>query len=210
MLSGMSEPPGLTTGLRADARRNQERILDAARAVITEQGPEFGVNDVALRAGVGLRTIYRRFARREDLLSAVFERYIADEVQPVVEAAVAQDGPWQALADGLAATIVTVAANSALLTAARDTALVTRATAEGFVKPLTGALKRAQAAGVARADLDGSDFPSLIAMVVATMLTMPDLEIEQPARWRRYLVLLLDGCRTAETALPFPLCDTGP
>jgi AcrR family transcriptional regulator len=192
---GMGEPSEQTQGQRADARRNQERILDAARAVIVEQGAEFAIPDVAARAGVGLRTVYRHFARREDLISAVFERYVTDEVQPVVEAAVDQVDPWQALADGLEATVVTVAANSALLTVARDTALVTRARAEGFVKPLSRALERAQAAGVARADLDPSDFPSLIAMVVATMLAVPDLETAQPARWRRYLTLLLDGCR---------------
>ncbi len=199
---GMEDTP--EPGLRADARRNQERILDAARVVIAEQGPDFGVPDVAARAGVGLRTVYRRFARREDLIGAVFERYVTDEVQPIVEAAVDRQDPWQALAAGLEATVVTVAANSALLTAARDTALVTRATAEGFVKPLSRALERAQAAGVARPDLDASDFPSLIAMVVATMLAVPDLETEQPARWRRYLVLLLAGCRASESGDPLP------
>ncbi len=201
----MADTSERTPGLRADARRNQERILDAARAVITEQGPEFGVNDVATRAGVGLRTVYRRYARREDLISAVFERYVADEVRPLVEAAVAHDDPWCALADGLETTIVTVAANSALLTAARDTALVTRATAEGFVQPLARALERAQAAGVARADLDASDFPSLIAMVVATMLAVPDLDTAQPTRWRRYLALLLHGCRASKTDGPLPV-----
>ncbi|MEC3975766.1 SbtR family transcriptional regulator [Amycolatopsis sp. H20-H5] len=97
-----------------------------------------------------------------------------------------------------------MAANSALLTAARDTALVTRATAEGFVKPLSRALERAQVAGVARADLDASDFPSLIAMVVATMLAVPDLETDQPARWRRYLALLLEGCRASDTSRALP------
>ncbi|WP_158264111.1 TetR/AcrR family transcriptional regulator [Amycolatopsis sp. CA-126428] len=200
----MGDTSGPKQCLRADARRNQARILDAARAVISENGPEFAVNDVAIRAEVGLRTVYRRFARREDLISAVFERYVTDEVQPMVEAAVAHDDPWQALADGLETTVVSVAANSALLTAARDTALVTRATAEGFVKPLTRALERAQTAGVARTDLDATDFPSLIAMVVATMLAVPDLETAQPARWRRYLALLLEGCRasTAQKSLP--------
>ncbi len=204
MLVGMADTTEPTPCLRADARRNQERILDAARAVIAEQGPEFGVNDVAIRAGVGLRTVYRRFARREDLIGAVFERYVAQEVQPMVEAAVAHDDPWQALADGLETTILTVAANSALLTVARDTALVTRATAEGFVKPLTRALERAQAAGVARTDLEAADFTSIIAMVVATMLAVPDLEMEQPTRWRRYLALLLEGCRAGRMTAPLP------
>ena len=205
MLSAMTHTPGPAPGLRADARLNQERILDAARAVISEQGTAFGVNDVALRAGVALRTVYRRFAGREDLISAVFEQYVTDEVQPVVEAVTAHPDPWRALADGLEATVVTVAANSALLTAARDTALVTRATAEGFVEPLSRALERAQAAGVARPDLDSSDFPSLIAMIVATMLAVPDLETAQPARWRRYLALLLEGCRASEVGGVLPL-----
>lgn len=204
MMSGMSDTAGPTQSLRADARRNHERILDVARAVIAEQGPEFGVNEVAVRAGVALSTVYRRFAGREDLISAVFERYVADEVQPLVEAAISHSDPWQGLVDGLETTIVTVAANSSLLQAARDTALVTRATTEGFVNPLGRALKRAQAAGVARTDLDASDFPSLIAMVVATMLAVPDLEPDQPVKWRRYLALILEGCRAGEDNRPLP------
>ncbi len=204
MLVGMADTSEPTPCLRADARRNQERILDAARAVIAEQGPEFGVNDVAIRAGVGLRTVYRRFARREDLISAVFQRYVDEEVQPIVEAATSHEDPWRAFADGLEATVVTVAANSVLLTAARDLAVVTRTTAEGFVKPLTRALERAQAAGVARTDLDGGDFTSIIAMVGATMLAVPDLEMAQSARWRRYLALLLEGCRASRATAPLP------
>lgn len=204
MLASMGDTLQPTHGLRADARRNQERILEAARAVIAERGPEFGVNEVAIRAGVGLRTIYRRFARREDLIIAVFGRYVLDEVQPMVEAAVSHDDPWQAFADGLETTIVTVAANSALLRAARDTALLTRSNVEGFIEPLTRALVRAQRAGAARPDLEAGDFPSLIAMVVTSMLEVPDFETHGPSRWRRYLALLLDGCRLspAHEALP--------
>ncbi|WP_189155758.1 TetR/AcrR family transcriptional regulator [Lentzea pudingi] len=200
----MSETPGSTQNLRADARRNHERILEAARAVIVEQGAGFGINDVAIRAGVGLRTVYRRFARREDLVSALFEQYVAEEVRPLVEAAVSHDDPWQGLVNGLEATIVSVANNSALLQAAQDTALVTRATTQSFIEPLGRALARAQAAGVARKDLNAADFPSLIAMVVATMLVVPELDSEQPVRWRRYLALLLDGCRAGEAKQLLP------
>lgn len=191
-------------GLRADARRNHERILEAARALLADQGPGFGINDVAIRAGVGLRTVYRRFARREDLISALFERYVADEVRPMVEAAVSHVDPWQGLVNGLEAAIVSVANNSALLQAAQDTALVTRTNTQAFIEPLGRALVRAQTAGAARTDLNAADFPSLIAMVVATMLAVPELDSEQPVRWRRYLALLLDGCRAGEAKQLLP------
>ena len=60
--------------LRADAQRNLERILAAARVVFTEDGLEASVADVAERAGVGTATIFRRFPTKDDLVAAMLER----------------------------------------------------------------------------------------------------------------------------------------
>jgi AcrR family transcriptional regulator len=59
--------------LRADARRNQERLLSAARDAFTEQGERASLDDIVKRAGVGPGTLYRHFPNREALLAAVFE-----------------------------------------------------------------------------------------------------------------------------------------
>ncbi len=59
---------------RADARRNRERILEVARAVIGEQGTQASLRDIARRAGVGLGTLYRHFPNREALLDVLMRR----------------------------------------------------------------------------------------------------------------------------------------
>ncbi|MFJ6503124.1 TetR/AcrR family transcriptional regulator [Streptomyces sp. NPDC091879] len=61
---------------RADARRNQESLLDAAAAIFAESGVEAPVRDVAARAGVGTATIYRHFPTRADLIIAVYRHQV--------------------------------------------------------------------------------------------------------------------------------------
>lgn len=199
----MLEPPEPAV-LRADARRNHERLLDATRAVIAEIGPRFGVNDVATHAGVALSTLYRRFEGRQDLVRAVFERYVTDEVEPLVRVAVDDPDPWRGLVRGLEATVVTVAENAALLEAARDAAVVTSSATAAFVRPLSPALRRAQESGAARPDLTADDLPALIAMVVTTIVALPTPGGDRPPDWRRYLVVLTDGLRANETNHTLP------
>jgi len=202
----MADPPVTVPGLRADARQNQIRILDAAHAVITEMGADFGLQDVAAHAGIGLSTVYRRYAGRRELIEAVFDRYVTEEVEPLVAASTGHSDPWQALVDGLEAVVVTAAANATLLTVVRDIALVTAASTASFTGPLGSALGRAQAAGVVRPDLRPADLPALVAMVVTTMVAVPAPPGERPVGWRRYFALLLDGCRpdASRTELPTP------
>ena len=69
--------------LRADAVRNRERVLEAAKAVFSQGGPEASLEAVARRAGVGIGTLYRHFPSREALYEAVYRR----EVEQLVELA---------------------------------------------------------------------------------------------------------------------------
>jgi AcrR family transcriptional regulator len=71
----MAQPPA---GLRADARRNYERLLTEARSAFAEHGTDASLEDVARRAGVGIGTLYRHFPNRNALLSAVFEDAVND------------------------------------------------------------------------------------------------------------------------------------
>jgi AcrR family transcriptional regulator len=187
----MPESSGPARTLRADARRNHERILDATRDSIAEVGPGFAVDDVAARAGVAVATLYRRFGSRRDLIRAAFERFATDEVTPLVTAAVRGPDPWQGLVDGLEATVLALAGNAPLAAAAQDAGVV--ADAVRFMDPLGQALRRAQEGGAARPDLTPDDLPVLIAMVVTTMVQYPGPDAGRA--WRRYLALLLDGSR---------------
>jgi AcrR family transcriptional regulator len=76
-----SEPP--SPRMRADARRNRERILRAARAVFVDEGPNVPLDEIARRADVGIATLYQRFPRRADLFRAV----AVDVLTALVEAA---------------------------------------------------------------------------------------------------------------------------
>ncbi|MGW2874620.1 helix-turn-helix domain-containing protein, partial [Kitasatospora sp. NPDC001225] len=70
--------------LRADAARNAEKIIQAAREVFTEQGPDAHLDDVARRAGVGAATLFRRFPDKAALLRAVLDQGFGERVRPEV------------------------------------------------------------------------------------------------------------------------------
>jgi AcrR family transcriptional regulator len=88
---------------RADAARNHERILSAARAVFVEDGPEASLDEVARRAGVGNATLYRHFGDREDLIRAVATHVIAQVADDAESALTEEADPFQALRRCLAA-----------------------------------------------------------------------------------------------------------
>jgi AcrR family transcriptional regulator len=83
--------------MRADARRNLEHLLDAARELVVERGPQVPLEDVARRAGVGIATLYRRFPDREALLRAVVLDALR-RTRAAAEEARASDDHFEALA----------------------------------------------------------------------------------------------------------------
>src|SRR3954449_7210470 len=74
--------------LRADAERNRQRLIDAAREVFAERGLDATLDDIADHAGVGVGTAYRRFPSKDDLIDALFEQELAGIVE-LAEAAAA-------------------------------------------------------------------------------------------------------------------------
>jgi AcrR family transcriptional regulator len=174
---------------RADARRNHDSLVAAARAVFTENGTSAPLEDIAERAGVGIGTLYRHFPTRQALLEAVY----VDEVEALGQAAVdlSELPPWDALSQwlhqyvGFAAT--KRALNEALVEAVPDSdVLLSCRTAISHAGEAL--VERAQRAGVVRTDtnfLDVVRMVSGIAMVPAT----------DPEQTERLLELALDGLR---------------
>src|ERR1700751_2965243 len=104
--------------LRADAARNVERILRAARDVYAELGPDAPIEAVARRAGVGERTLYRRFPTKASLVRAALDQSIAEDLTRAIEDAPRADDPLRGLAQLIEAASALGAREQNLLIAA--------------------------------------------------------------------------------------------
>lgn len=185
--------------LRADARRNVEKLLDAARGAFAAEGPNAPLDDIARAAGVGAGTLYRHFPTRLALLEAVYrdnvERLCADGARLA-----ASEPPAEALVDWLRAFVGVVSQKRGLAAALSD---------EGRGKELfaqchlminatgTELLDNAKAAGAIRSDVAVGDLLKMVGAFAAAGETSP----EGSALSERLLVLAMDGLRprVAET-----------
>jgi AcrR family transcriptional regulator len=185
--------------LRADAARNAERILRAARDVYGELGPDAPIEAIARRAGVGERTLYRRFPTKGDLIRAALDQSIAEDLTPAIEEARRAGDPLRGLSQLIEAAISLGAREHNLLTAARRAGSLTPDISTTLYEALDELAERAQAAGLVRADLVADDLPRLIAMLHSVLFTMDS----GSDGWRRYVALILDAISTnARRALP--------
>ncbi|WP_137812344.1 TetR/AcrR family transcriptional regulator [Gandjariella thermophila] len=177
--------------MRADARRNYERLVATARDVFTEQGPDAPLDDIARRAGVGPGTLYRHFPTREALVEAVYRGEIADlsarayqlleDFSPAdaLVAWLAEQVRFATLKRGLAATLKAVVDRDSETFAWCHTTLRDAAAA---------VVTRAQEAGAIRPDVTPTDVLRLChGVAVATEHAPDDAD--------RLLSVLLDGLR---------------
>lgn len=165
--------------MRADARRNHERLLAEARAAFAEHGTDASLEDVARRAGVGIGTLYRHFPSRDALMNAVFQEALAALLQRSRELAGAEE-PCRALVEWLRA-LVTHAGEyrglaRALMSASHDE---TSALSQCSV-PLRAAgerlLDRAREAGAVRDDVSIGDLMQLTNAIALAAEQSPDDE----------------------------------
>lgn len=180
--------------LRADAARNVERILRAAREVYGELGPDAPVEAVARRAGVGERTLYRRFPTKADLVLAALEQSIAEDLTPVIDTARRAKDPLRGLTQLIEAAISLGAREHSLLAAARRAGSLTSDISVSLNAALGELAREGQRLGRIRADLVSDDLPRLIAMLFSVLSTMDS----DSDGWRRYVALVVDAISVDE------------
>jgi AcrR family transcriptional regulator len=197
-----SEEGGGHSVLRADARRNRQRILAAARSVFAEQGLAAPLEDIAGRAGVGIATLYRRFPTREELIVASFEREMDAYVDAADEALRAPDA-WSGFRGYLERVCAMQAGDRGL----QSLLTMSFPTAEAFEQQRTRAyqgfvevIRRAKAEGTLRQDFVPEDLPLLM---LANAGVVQGTREDAPDAWRRLVALFIDGCRT-ERSVPLP------
>jgi AcrR family transcriptional regulator len=188
--------------LRADAARNRQAVVDAARAVFAQQGLQVALDEIARRAGTGNATLYRRFPTRADLVAAVFAKQMADH-EAAVEAALADPDPWEGLHSYLVAVAAMQVADHGLadlvtmdVSAAPEIEALRARAFEGLV----ALLERSKAAGTLRADASPEDVLILL-MVNAGLVGRAGLSAEVASA--RLVHLVLDGL-SAEAATEGP------
>jgi AcrR family transcriptional regulator len=194
-VDGSSCWPDTRRPMRADARRNYDRLLSAALAAFAEHGADdASLEEIARRAGVGIGTLYRHFPTRRALLEAVYRDQVealrarADELRE-------SDSPADALAAWLRALVAFSSTKQSLTTALLETLGKDSELLSACSMVLCGAadtlLTRAQQAGVVRADADPKDLIRLVhAVNIATQRGPTD-----PGQTDRLLGLILDGLR---------------
>jgi AcrR family transcriptional regulator len=156
---------------RADAIRNRERVLEAAKTVFSQGGPEASLEAVARRAGVGIGTLYRHFPTREALYEAVYRH----EVEQLVELArhfEAETPPVEAVRRWLHAGVEFMATKkgmaAALAMAAQGSPDLVAYSVDRLTRAVGELLQRAAAAGEIRADIDPEDLlRALVGMCYA-------------------------------------------
>jgi len=191
----MTHPEIDTTALvnrpkRADARRNYDKLVAAAREAFAEDGTSAPLEEIAQRAGVGIGTLYRHFPTRQALLEAVY----VDEVEAMARSAadLADLPPWDALSQWLHRYVGFAATKRALAEALLETADADSDVLLSCRRALSSAgtalIERAQQAGVVRPDATFSD----IGRLVGGIAMVPAVDPQQKERMLR---LALDGLR---------------
>jgi AcrR family transcriptional regulator len=189
--------------LRADARRNRERVLEAARRVFADQGRDAQMDDVARRAEVGVGTVYRHFPTKEALLEALavdaFERIVVIARENLANV----EDPWEALTRTLWQGSEILAADRALAEVMAEVpgpVPIGLQSQRELNQTMTEMLRRAQAAGALRPDVVLDDIPMLMCGIgAATRKTHAC-----PNSWRRHMAIVIDGLRASGASGPLP------
>ncbi|HUC57790.1 MAG TPA: helix-turn-helix domain-containing protein [Streptosporangiaceae bacterium] len=190
--------------LRADATRNRDAILAAAREVFAEHGLEASLEEIAARARVGIATLYRRFPSRQHLVGAALVEKVA-KYADAAEAALAIGDPWEAFANFVRTMCELQAGDRGLadllsMTLPADEHVERlRKLANAHVAKL---IDRAKTAGVLRSDFVSED---LLILLIANATIVHVTRSAAPAASRRLVALALDAFgRTDSPALPAP------
>ncbi|MGA3155305.1 MAG: TetR/AcrR family transcriptional regulator [Streptosporangiaceae bacterium] len=180
--------------MRADAVRNREAVLTAAREAFAEDGLEAPLEQIARRAGVGIGTLYRRFPAREQLIAAALMDKISQYAE-IAEQAVHEPDPWT----GFAGFVERICAMQADDRGLADLLLITLAPCEQIEairaranRSVIALMERAKAAGQLRSQLAGED---LLMLFLATSAIAAATRRDAPGALPRFVALMLDAFR---------------
>jgi AcrR family transcriptional regulator len=179
---------------RADARRNREKILQAARAAFAEDGLDAQMPELARRAGVGVGTLYRHFPTKDALVCALAQDHFT-QLGDLAEDACEERDAWSALAELIWTSARMFAEDRGLAEiAAKQPQAIQRVAEEQdrLVGHVARLVDRAKADGRVRADASVDDVGTIMCGLgaVARMQVLG-----KPVSWERYVTLMLDGLR---------------
>jgi AcrR family transcriptional regulator len=199
----MATPPLTERPMRADARRNRERVLDAALHCFAADGLQAQMDDVACRAKVGVGTVYRHFPTKDALIEALADDYFARQAE-TARAALEVEDAWEAFSGYVHRASDILGENRALAQVLRDrpemmAAAALRAADElHFFETLEALIDRAQEAGALRPDFRLEDIPLIMCSLGSLQTSRGDY-----SSWRRQRAIILDGLR-APGSEPLP------
>jgi len=180
--------------LRADARRNRERIMCAGRELFALQGPQAQMDEIAAHAGVGIGTVYRHFPTKEALLTAM----VRDRFQEFAEKATLAEeilDPLESLESIIRSSAEAVEGDAGFQLAMMGSNQLEWEGIEeqkaALAEVLTRIISRAVDAGAVRDDFTVDDFGMVMCGITSTMYYQPG-----SANWRRHLEIVLHGICT--------------
>jgi AcrR family transcriptional regulator len=177
--------------LRADARRNRERIMSAGRELFAREGPEAQMDEIAAHAGVGIGTVYRHFPTKEALLTEMvrvrFQEFAAiatlaeDTADPRDALETVMRRSAEAVEGDIGFQLAMMGSNQLEWEGIEEQKAVLAAV-------LSRIIRRAVSAGVVRDDFTFEDFGMVMCGITSTMYYRPG-----SADWRRHLAIILHG-----------------
>jgi len=190
---------------RADAVRNRQAILAAARAVFRRDGLAAQMDAIAEAAGLGVGTLYRHFPTREALIAVLIQER-QERLLASAAAAARLDDPWAAVTDLVWQLATFEAEDRGMADILAEQYTRTGRAAPGMaalLEHLGAVMARAQAAGAMRQDVSAEDV--VFAVCGVGKMMRPD---DDPGRWQRLVGVFLDGLRGA--AASDRLSSSGP
>jgi AcrR family transcriptional regulator len=194
----------VTAPLRADAERNRQRLLAAAKDLFATRGLHVTLDEIARHAGVGTGTAYRRFPNKDALIDALMVDRIGELAAIARECLEAPD-PWRGISGFFERALALQASDRGL----KDVLFSSGRGRERSVQarqqmaPVVGRLvRRAVEAGAVRSDMSTTDVP-LINFMLNTLVDFGrDVE---PDLYKRYLAIVLDGLKPRDDLEPLPV-----
>lgn len=186
--------------LRADAARNVDKIITAARHCFREFGPDVPLQTIATTAGVGPATLFRNFSDKEELVLAALNRQLRITVDPVIDEALANPDAASGLLRVIDAVMAAASENANLLGAVAGRRELLTGITGSLIESVGVLLGRGQGQGTLRSDISMTDMIRLLAMLIGVVDTM------EPGSdaWRRPVALIEDAIRAERPNRPLP------